>query len=249
LNRGIKYYSWLPQWIARHFIGRDYAGCNPSWRVVGRYTLHIMLERFFIALELIEGYRGSLTNVLLTDSRDVVLQEDPFGQLGGNLVSGLEENTIGQCSVNSNWMKHVYGNGVLANMSKYRIVCAGVTVGPVDAMHEYLVQMCGEIWKCLPRIAGYPCYDQTIHNYLIYTHRVALELTDNRAGIIGTLHSVDRRDIRVDASSGAVTVQGKPPAILHQYDRHASVADFVVERLNKNVRTSPRLPTVGTIPA
>jgi hypothetical protein len=47
---------------------------------------------FFLALELVQAHRNLLTNVLLTDSCDVVLQQDPFRQIGQRLLSGLEEN-------------------------------------------------------------------------------------------------------------------------------------------------------------
>lgn len=235
LNRGTRFYSWLPRWIARHFIGEDYSTCGSIWSACGRYSLHISLERYFIALELVRAHRDSLASVLLTDSRDVVLQEDPFRRIGANLVSGLEENTIGRCSVNSKWLTHVYGVTVHTRIAKHRIVCSGVTIGPIDAMEQYLVEMCREIWKCLPNIAAGPWYDQCIHNYLIYSDRVTLDLTDNRHGIIATLLSEAPHNIRTDAATGVVTVHGLAPAIVHQYDRHASVAAFVRERLNKPV--------------
>src|SRR5262245_58275492 len=95
-NRGGKVYRW----IARHFIKDDYATCGTIWSLVGRYSLHIMLERFFLALELVQAHRDSFDSVLLTDSRDVVFQKDPFSQIGQNLISGLEEKTIGDCSIN-----------------------------------------------------------------------------------------------------------------------------------------------------
>ena len=132
LNRGTRFYSWLPRWIARHFIGEDYTTCGSASRALGRYSLHIMLERFFLALELVQANRDSFTHVLLTDSRDVVLQEDPFHRIGDHLMSGLEEKTIGRCPVNAAWIRHLYGTAVSASMSRCRIACAGVTLGPIN---------------------------------------------------------------------------------------------------------------------
>jgi hypothetical protein len=190
-----------------------------------------MLERFFIALEVIQTHRNSFANVLLTDSRDVVLQENPFGRIAQRLVSGLEEKTIGDCSTNSGWITQVYGSNVHATLSNRRIVCAGVTLGPARKVEQYLVAMCREIWKCLPTVALIAQYDQGIHNYLIYNGRIDLELTDNRSGIIATLHYEDPRNIQMDHTAGIVTVQGKAPAIIHQYDRHNNLAAFLKERL------------------
>jgi hypothetical protein len=227
LNRGGKVYRW----IARHFIDEDYLTCRRVWRSLGRYSLHIMLERFFLALELVQAHRNSFTNVLLTDSRDVVLQQNPFRSIGHNLLSGLEETTIGRCSMNSDWIKDVYGTDVHSSLCDRRIVCAGITLGPTSQVEQYLLAMCREIWKCLPKVALIAQYDQGIHNYLIYSGRVDLELTDNRAGIIATLHYESPSNIQTDAAAGVVTVQGKAPAIIHQYDRHRSLVDFVREGL------------------
>jgi hypothetical protein len=217
--------------MARHFIADDYSTCGSLWKTLGRYALHIMLERFFLALELVQAHRDSFKNVLLTDSRDVVLQQDPFGRIGHNVVSGLEEKTIGDCSLNSGWIKHLYGTNVHTRMSPCRIVCAGVTLGPIAEVEKYLIEMCIEIWKCLPKVALIAQYDQGIHNYLIYSGRVNLALTDNQTGIIATLHHEDPSNIRTDAAAGGVIVQGKPPAIVHQYDRHRNLVAFVRQEL------------------
>jgi len=223
-------YRGAARLIARHFITKDYPDCSPLWGSVGRYSLHIALERYFIALELVRAHRSSLQNVLLTDSRDVVLQGDPFSAITDSLVSGLEEATIGCCSVNSSWLKHVYGPAVHARMSKCRIICSGVTIGPVQEMEQYLAAMCREIWKCLPRVAASPFFDQSIHNYLIYNGTIRPTLTENRTGIIATLFYEKPGNIKTDAEAGVVTVRGKPPAIVHQYDRHANVVLFVKQR-------------------
>lgn len=226
-DRGGKVYRW----IARHFIDEDYSACGSFWRRVGLYSLHIMLERYFLALELVQAHRDSFRNVLLADSRDVVLQQNPFGRIGERLVSGLEEKTIGCCSMNSAWITDLYGTDVYTRLCKRRIVCAGITLGPTSEVEQYLLEMCREIWRSLPKTALIAQYDQGIHNYLIYSGRVHFDLTNNRDGIIATLHYENPSNIQTHDQSGVVTVQGKAPAIIHQYDRHRSLAAFVRARL------------------
>jgi hypothetical protein len=227
LNRGGRVYRW----IARHFIVDDYATCGSLWKTLGKYSLHIALERFFLALELVQAHRDAFNNILLTDSRDVVLQQDPFGRIGHNLVSGLEEKTVGDCALNSGWIRHLYGTNVHTRMSHSRIVCSGVTLGPIVEVEKYLLEMCSEIWKCLSKVALLAQYDQGIHNYLIYNGRVNVELTDNQAGIIATLHHEDPSNIQLDAAAGVVIVQEKPPTIVHQYDRHRDLVAFFRQKL------------------
>ena len=218
------------RWLARHFIGANYATCSWFWRSLGRYSLDIMLERFFLALEIVQAHRNELTHVLLADSRDVIFQRNPFEQIDFRLISGLEEKIIGDCPRNSDWIIQVYGTNVHASLSARRVVCAGVTLGPAKEVEEYLATMCGEIWRCLPKVAAIEQYDQAIHNYLIYNDRVHLELTDNRAGIIATLHYESSSNIEIDAVTGVAKLQGKAPAIIHQYDRHEHLLLFVKQR-------------------
>lgn len=218
------------RWLARHFIDENYAACGSFWRSLGRYSLDIMLERFFLALDVVQTHRNSITNVLLADSRDVILQQNPFAQIGHRLLSGLEEKIIGDCPRNSDWIIRVYGTHVHASLSGRRVVCAGITLGPAKEVEEYLAAMCREIWRRLPKVAAIEQYDQAIHNYLIYNDRLHLELTDNRAGIIATLHYESSSNIEIDAVTGVAKVQGKAPAIIHQYDRHEHLLLFVKQR-------------------
>ena len=155
------------RWLARHFIGANYATCAWFWRTLGRYSLDIILERFLLALEIVQAHRNALTHVLLADSRDVIFQRNPFEQIGSRLVSGLEEKIIGHCPRNSDWIIQVYGTNVHASLSSRRVLCAGITLGPAKKVEEYLVAMCREIWRCLPKVAAIEQYDQAIHNYLI----------------------------------------------------------------------------------
>jgi hypothetical protein len=219
------------RWLARHFIDEDYFACGWFWRSLGRYSLHIALERYFLALEVLRAHGACVKNVLLTDSRDVVLQQNPFARINGGLISGLEERTIGECSINSGWITDVYGSNVHKELSGRRIVCSGVTLGPAAAVERYLFEMCRELWRCLPKVALIAQYDQGIHNYLIYKDRISIDLTDNPAGLIATLHHEDPEKIRTDAAERVITVNGKAPAIVHQYDRHPNLVDFVRARL------------------
>ena len=220
------------RWLARHFIDQDYVRCGSFWRTLGRYSLDIMLERFFLALEIVQAHRNALTYVLLADSRDVIFQRNPFEQIGSRLVSGLEEKIIGDCPRNSDWIIQVYGTDVHSRLSKRTVVCAGVTLGPVKKVEQYLMSMCGEIWRCLPKVAAIEQYDQAIHNFLIYNGQVNLELTDNRSGMIATLHYESSSNIQIDPATGVAKVQGKAPAIIHQYDRHDNLLCFVQERFS-----------------
>ncbi|MGH2414401.1 MAG: hypothetical protein ACRDEA_12090 [Microcystaceae cyanobacterium] len=221
-----KIYYWLARFLSVNC--KDYSSVNSFLEFIGRLPLHIALERYFIALQLVRAFGNSFSNVLLTDSRDVFIQKDPFGLIHENLVSGLEPITIGDCpNYNSRWIRGIYGDDVLNNMSDQQIVCSGVTLGSVKEVEKYLMEMCSEIWKNLPRINTLHGFDQAIHNYLIHRKRIVPDLIDNQSGFIATLQYENPSNILTDSISGLVMVHGKCPAIIHQFDRHPHLIDFL----------------------
>jgi hypothetical protein len=218
--------------IFSYLSTKDHSSINHLSKALGMYPLYISIERYFIALQLVRAYGNSFSNILLTDSRDVVIQSDPFSLIDEKLVSGLEERTIGSCPWNSSWIKKVYGEDVLSQMLDRRIVCSGVTLGPTKEVENYLSEICSEIWGCLPRINFTRGGDQSIHNHLIFKGKIALDLTDNREGLIATLHYEQPANIIKEPANGLVQLYGNLPAIIHQYDRHRGLAEFIRERYN-----------------
>jgi hypothetical protein len=212
---------------------KDYLSANPLFKLIGRSQLHIALKRFFIALQIVRSLDDSFSNVLLTDSRDVFLQTDPFGLVGEKLVSGIEPAAIRECNYNSSWIRDVYGDEVLSSMLDKQMVCAGVTLGSVAEVEKYLIEMCNEMWKYLPQVKSDLGSDQAIHNYLIHHHRILTDLVDNQSGFIATLCLEDSSNILADSTNGAIMVSGKYPAIVHQYDRHPHLMDFFKNDLSR----------------
>jgi hypothetical protein len=212
--------------LVRHLSMRDYSSVKPLSEALGRYPLHIAIERYFISLEIVRAYSDSFSNVLLTDSRDVVIQSDPFSSINERLISGVEEGNIGGDPYNSGWIKRLYGKHVLTRMSNRRIVCSGVTLGPRKEVENYLRKMCSEIWRHLPQISCELGFDQGIHNRLIFSGDIRLDLADNRDGLIATLGMEKPVNILKDPANGLLKVHGHHPAIVHQYDRYPDLAEF-----------------------
>lgn len=238
VSRGRKLFGWF----AQYFAGRDLDEAGAIRLSIGRYSLHIMLERFFIANDILRANCDVFANWMLSDCRDVIVQRDPFKKDVSDFVCGLEERVIGECPYNSRWIAHLYGENILENMKDKRIVCAGVTLGTTLQIQNYLRVMCGEIWRCLPKIVMSGSYDQGIHNYLIHTGRVKPTLTENRCGIIATLQHENWRNIDINKMTGDVHVANTIPAIIHQYDRHESLAAHVRQNVAKNCVAFDRAP-------
>jgi len=218
-------------WIA-HFLSRvSYLDTNSFLKKIERYLLHIVIKRFFIALDIVRNHRNSLTSVMLTDCRDVFIQKNPFELIDQHLISGLEPKKIKDEPLTSRWIANIYGEDILSRFSDKRVVCAGVTLGPVGEVEKYLTRMCSEIWKYLPQVTELKWgSDQGIHNYLIYEKEILCDLTDNQEGLIATLSLEDPSSLFKDTCSGLIQVDGNYPNIVHQYDRHPDLVNFLKQQ-------------------
>jgi hypothetical protein len=179
-------------------------------------------RRFFAYLDYLSTSDASYGNVMLTDVRDVFFQADPFAfDLGGGLSCFLEDSaeTLGTQPHNRKWLQAAFGSDVVAEMSEKPIVCAGLTIGPVELVLRYLEVMADHLLRLPRQAVG---LDQAVHNYVLHKGLVpGARLIPNGAGIVSTLGVVP--EARVNELLGA--------AVLHQYDRHPAVTARLLDSL------------------
>jgi len=199
----------------------------PFRRLV-RGCLHITLERFFSALDFLEAKMGLGDRLMVSDGRDVILQEDPFPRIGQDLVTGQEEKEMRACSTNSGWLADLYGRQVAEELATRPILCSGVSLGDREAMRGYLTAMAEEIWRFFPRIGIRGYFDQAVHNRVIHGGRYSVQATLSEQGHIATLGLMNPDRVSWDAARNRVEVCRKVPAIVHQYDRHPSLTEKIV---------------------
>lgn len=162
-------------------------------------------------------------NILICDSRDVFFQSSPFAFVSTRILSGIEPETFGGCPHNTEWLKNIYPESWQELMGR-PIICSGVTIGNRAAMLNYLQCMADEIWNRLPLLLK-STHDQTVHNRLIYTDTVPADLTANHEGKIATLHYEPVDNIGI--SDAGISLAGHLPSIVHQWDRHACLVEYV----------------------
>ena len=193
--------------------------------------MHIALARYFFARHLLREQYQHAELVLLTDSRDVFFQADPFRNATRGLVTGLEGPNIEACAFNRSWIADLYEVTGLQQIGSSRIVCSGVTLGTRTAVVQYLDQMCEEIVRHLPVCAYHHGYDQGIHNWLIHSGVITnATLASNGGTEIATLHHTDVDDFDFSADHGLRTKKGESIAIVHQYDRKPVLAKWCAAR-------------------
>jgi hypothetical protein len=161
--------------------------------------------------------------VMITDLRDVVFQRSPFADPVSGLELYLEDGSerVGQDgSFNTRWLRELYGQEFVDVRRGQPVSCSGVVVGTRSAMLTYLSEMiAGVIWRRLPMGS----HDQGVHNALIQTGRLpTARLIANETGRVLTLGRMQA--FRTNEDGVLLNADGSIPAVLHQWDRHASLA-------------------------
>lgn len=190
----------------------------------------VMYMRWILPHKVInEQYINKVDYVLLTDTRDVVFQDDPFQHFNKKgLDLSVETKKIEDCSLfNAKWMKNIYGEEAYNLTKDNMILCAGVTGGGT----KYALQLC-ELMINEHKRLGDTFVDQCYLN-LCYAKN---KLPKHR------LHYTGEKTVAtIGHSFGSTTLNehgfivgpnNEIPAIVHQYDRHNSITKQITERIH-----------------
>lgn len=192
--------------------------------------IHIYNFRHFLYYDYLLKHEEEFGNVLLTDTRDVVFQKDPFDfVIADALHVAMEskEKIIGDCHYNSNWVRSGYGQAKLDELANQVVSCAGTTIGPMLHVKRYLRTLLTDI---IGLHNAYDCADQAVHNKLLYAgaiHPVRQLFNDNTPILtVGTefLFQHDREGYLLDG-------RGKRVNIVHQYDRHPGLLKIIDDQV------------------
>jgi len=196
---------------------------------IRRYTAavsNLLVARFFWYLDFLSQTQGRYQNVMITDVRDVVFLGNPFDfPIGNTACFFLEDDRtpINQQWANTRWIIEAYGPRGVVDLGNYPICCAGVTIGSVTAVIEYLKAMVDQLMRLRRQAWG---VDQGVHNYVLRKGLVRnARLVSNGAGPVLTVGIMSDDDAYLLYESCASRVK-----VLHQYDRRPGLAAAVHER-------------------
>jgi hypothetical protein len=112
---------------------------------------NIKFQRYFAYREILRA-RPDISRAMLVDVRDVFFQGDPFLLLSeGSLVAFLEDETIGNCVFNTQWLETIYGHDRTVELASHTISCSGTRGGTRAGLLHYLDLMCREITAAAPK--------------------------------------------------------------------------------------------------
>ena len=190
---------------------------------------HPQNVRYFAYQRFLQENRDLYDRVLLTDVRDVFFQSDPFavGQPKPVCFS-LEDTKIMWEPVNQGWLRDVYGEEILASVAEQHVACSGTTLGTIAGIEGYLDVVCKELGtRAFNRME---VYDQGIHNYIVWKLKPDWGWIDETDSIVNTVGCTSSERIKI--IDDVAVIDGTIPAVVHQWDRHAS--------LRAHVKTSDR---------
>jgi hypothetical protein len=197
-----------------HCILIDY----PLDETHGKISVHSF--RFLLFRQFLECNKDLYRHVMLTDTRDVLFQRNPFDfDIDGRLCVFLEDPSkrIGTCPFNAGWILKKYGRSELSGLYNREISCSGVTIGEISGILRYLAALRDHL---LPPVA-FIGDDQGGHNYLVHHNLIGpLRIMRNMDGPVLTMGYVPPDHILWDALGYVVDRGGNIINILHQYDRH-----------------------------
>lgn len=179
-------------------------------------------------------------NILITDTRDVFFQDNPFKfNYSKKLNCFLEDEVIENSIINSKWIKHTVGKKKLDEIKKNKISCCGQVIGTYDGILDYCKVMKNKIveYKYKPslhsilfnrKIIG---WDQGIHNYLVYSNFFKdIDFFDNKHGDIATLQYCS--DFLFDNQENLINKNKKRYSVIHQYDRYPKIFENILKKIS-----------------
>lgn len=202
------------------------------WEALEFHLEGLQALRYGHYYEFIRELAADANQVLLTDLRDVVFQDDPFTRPLAGLEVFLEDpsHTIAAETFNRRWIQNLYGPGRLEVLAAKTVSCSGTVVGTREAILHYLKEMSEAItWRRRPLGP----HDQGVHNHLLRSGRLGqVTVVPNGHGRVLTMGGM--KEVIRDEGGWVLNADGSVPAVLHQYDRHRRLAEELFTRFGTN---------------
>jgi hypothetical protein len=169
--------------------------------------------------------------IILTDVRDVIFQDNPFKNkvYGLNCYLETKNYKIKDSECNSIWLKNAYGREVYNKLKDKFISCCGVVKGDYKSIMKYLNIMNIEL-NIIPRENFGD--DTAVHNYIIYKKLMGnIQLKQNGDEVYTMAYE---RNFDYNKAGELYDKKGVLFPIIHQYDRHYKILKPIAIKYNCN---------------
>ena len=190
-------------------------------------------SRYYKYLDILLENQSIINRVFLTDTRDVFFQANIFDEIQESGLHVFLEDyrwVCGKQHSNSLWLKTNYGDEVLEELYDKNIICSGTTLGDADSIityiktliQEYPLERMIEFYNTDTFTTG---LDQAHHNYIFHNNLLPHTQHQNGEGV-GTICLTPKEDVEI-LDDNRVRVYDKIPSVVHQYDRHPELANYL----------------------
>lgn len=203
--------------------------------------------RWKIFSDFLKVHGDTYEQIFITDTRDVIFQADVFevfkdfqSYLGLTTETDDIAGSKTDDRINYNWLLGCFGEEEADKLLDKKIICCGTVIGTTNEMKIF----CHELWKIL-EYKTTNIFDQAVTNYLVYNNLLPIEnlIEIDVDGEIFTMGLVNNFSVR-----GNKILNGRVPAIVHQYNRHESLIELVDEIYHdKNFQVDGRFTDIRSV--
>jgi|LakMenEpi03Aug12_release.lakeMendotaPanAssembly.Ray.scaffolds.fasta_scaffold347427_1 hypothetical protein len=236
-----KYYN---EDIVLILSGKDYIklknnleNYNCHFAIDNRSPLNGFINRYFVYKKILSSFKEKKL-VLLTDTRDVFFQNNPFYKVNKNKIYiGCEYKNYKECKINKKWLINFYNHLEYKKLKNHKILCSGVMLGNTNLLLKIIKYLMIEHKKIIKKnkfsITFPRGMDNTSVNIvvrkLLLTNKNIYLCENKKNSFIGTYATTPLKSIIIK-NKNIVNVKSKKINIIHQYDRHPSL--FRLLKLN-----------------
>ena len=201
--------------------------------------------RWTLIRDYLREHGKEYVSILSIDVRDAVFQKDLFAeyaQYDHYLGMATECDLIRDNECNTTWNIHQFGQEVYDKIKDHFVICSGTVWGTSETflvfseiMHEVMFSK-----EYLEKYPSIEVWDQPAMDFIIYTDLVN-QLGDDCKLLVSSIESgtvmTTVKDISNVPTNGDVILNfsGEIPAVVHQYDRHRDLVDFVDQKYRQGI--------------
>jgi hypothetical protein len=217
------------------------SGRNALLALVAGWFHHPACSRYFAYYRYLRTRVALYDRVLTTDVRDVIFQYDPFNSPPTDAVFLEHAAVHGREVGNDRWIEMGFGAEGLARVRGQRITCSGLTLASAPQMLAYLAAMTRELALRTNRLTGHDGVDQGVHNWLYWTGGLpGFNAVENFDGPVLTMHGLPAEQLHTDGLGRVLDHRQRIIPVLHQYDRHPTLAAPLLRLLvDSSSRSTP----------
>lgn len=174
----------------------------------------------------LDSYGDNFSQVLVTDTRDIIFQDDLFKhyeQFKNYLGYSTEYLNLDE-ECNANWFKKFYGEEIHQRLIKNKIICCGTVFGTVNEVKMFAQKMSEQLER-----SNFWGAEQAAENYLVYEKLLPIQNiieSDVNDGAIFT-NGITPNHLQIIRDNKILNLSGNIPAVVHQYDRHLNQVELV----------------------